>query len=79
MNYNPSDYNNNSASGRNNRLWLERNLLVDDLPRAGIRKERSAQGKGIGPWLGGVANKLVGSFLSTVPECSDHTGGGMNN
>jgi len=37
MNYNPADYI-NSPGTLGNRLWLERNLLVDDLPRAAIRQ-----------------------------------------
>jgi hypothetical protein len=47
-------------------------LLVDDLPRAGIRRERAAKGGGIGPWLKKQADTassaIMGSFLSTVPE-----------
>lgn len=37
MNYNPVDYSGGPGT-IGNRLWLERNLLVDDLPRAGIRQ-----------------------------------------
>jgi hypothetical protein len=38
MEYDPKKFSNDTPAGVNNRLWLERNLLVDDLPRAGIRK-----------------------------------------
>jgi hypothetical protein len=51
MNFVPEAYNNTTRKGIDNRLWLERNLLVDDLPRAGIRRERASRGGGIGPWL----------------------------
>jgi hypothetical protein len=84
MKYDPADFSNRTQKGIDNRLWLERNLIVDDLPRAGIRKERNARGGGIGPWLARTADTALdtamGSFLNTVPEESkyDQTGAMTN-
>jgi len=64
LGYIPEDYSNNNPKARGNRLWLERNLLVDDLPRAAIRQQRSMNGGGIGPWLAREAGNMMGGLMS---------------